>query len=120
MPRNRRSPHLGRFPLGPDRQCRRGWARSQAGPGHGAYAASKAGVHRLTEALAAEWKGRSPSTAVLPSTIDTGSQPRQHADRDFEKWVTPEELGQRDPVFSQAMRPGRHRRVGFRWRTGLG
>src|ERR1700722_11696051 len=30
----------------------------QAGAGMGAYAASKAGVHRLTEALAAEWKGK--------------------------------------------------------------
>src|SRR5947209_8987054 len=30
----------------------------QAGAGMGPYAASKAGVHRLTEALAAEWKGK--------------------------------------------------------------
>src|SRR5437868_15262786 len=30
-------------------------AALQAGAGMGAYAASKAGVHRLTEALAAEW-----------------------------------------------------------------
>jgi 3-oxoacyl-[acyl-carrier protein] reductase len=39
----------------------------QAGAGMGAYAASKAGVHRLTEALAAEWKGRITVNAVLPS-----------------------------------------------------
>ena len=43
----------------------------QAGSGMGAYAASKAGVHRLTEALAAEWKGKITVNAVLPSTIDT-------------------------------------------------
>ena len=30
----------------------------QAGSGMGPYAASKAGVHRLTEALANEWKGK--------------------------------------------------------------
>src|SRR3982074_3400660 len=43
----------------------------QAGSGMGAYAASKAGVHRLTEALAAEWKGKITVNAVLPSIIDT-------------------------------------------------
>ena len=37
----------------------------QAGAGMGAYAASKASVHRLTEALAAEWKGRITVNAVL-------------------------------------------------------
>jgi NAD(P)-dependent dehydrogenase (short-subunit alcohol dehydrogenase family) len=42
----------------------------QAGSGMGAYAASKAGVHRLTEALAAEWKGRITVNAVLPSIIE--------------------------------------------------
>src|ERR1700722_12276831 len=40
----------------------------QAGSGMGAYAASKSGVHRLTEALAAEWKGKITVNAVLPST----------------------------------------------------
>jgi len=38
----------------------------QAGAGMGAYAASKAGVHRLTEALAAEWKAKSPSMPCCP------------------------------------------------------
>ena len=57
----------------------------QAGAGMGAYAASKAGVHRLTEALAAEWKGRITVNAVLPSTIDTAGQPRQHAQGRFRK-----------------------------------
>jgi NAD(P)-dependent dehydrogenase (short-subunit alcohol dehydrogenase family) len=64
----------------------------QAGPGMGAYAASKAGVHRLTEALAAEWKGKITVNAVLPSIIDTAANRAAMPDADFAKWVTPEEL----------------------------
>ncbi len=45
----------------------------QAGAGMGAYAASKSGVHRLTEALAAEHKGKITVNAVLPSIIDTAA-----------------------------------------------
>jgi NAD(P)-dependent dehydrogenase (short-subunit alcohol dehydrogenase family) len=64
----------------------------QAGAGMGAYAASKAGVHRLTEALAAEWKGRITVNAVLPSTIDTAANRASMPKADFAKWVTPQEL----------------------------
>jgi NAD(P)-dependent dehydrogenase (short-subunit alcohol dehydrogenase family) len=64
----------------------------QAGSGMGAYAASKAGVHRLTEALAAEWKGKITVNAVLPSIIDTAANRAAMPDADFAKWVTPEEL----------------------------
>jgi NAD(P)-dependent dehydrogenase (short-subunit alcohol dehydrogenase family) len=64
----------------------------QAGAGMGAYAASKAGVHRLTEALAAEWKGRLTVNAVLPSIIDTPANRASMPKADFGKWVTPEEL----------------------------
>jgi 3-oxoacyl-[acyl-carrier protein] reductase len=64
----------------------------QAGSGMGAYAASKAGVHRLTEALAAEWKGKITVNAVLPSTIDTAANRASMPKADFGKWVTPEEL----------------------------
>lgn len=64
----------------------------QAGSGMGAYAASKAGVHRLTEALAAEWKGKIAVNAVLPSTIDTAANRASMPKADFGKWVTPEEL----------------------------
>jgi NAD(P)-dependent dehydrogenase (short-subunit alcohol dehydrogenase family) len=64
----------------------------QAGAGMGAYAASKAGVHRLTEALAAEWKGKITVNAVLPSTIDTAANRASMPKADFGKWVTPEEL----------------------------
>jgi NAD(P)-dependent dehydrogenase (short-subunit alcohol dehydrogenase family) len=64
----------------------------QAGSGMGAYAASKAGVHRLTEALAAEWKGQITVNAVLPSIIDTAANRASMPNADFAKWVTPEEL----------------------------
>ena len=64
----------------------------QAGAGMGAYAASKAGVHRLTEALAAEYKGKITVNAVLPSTIDTAANRVSMPKADFTKWVTPKEL----------------------------
>ena len=64
----------------------------QAGAGMGPYAASKAGVHRLTEALAAEWKGSITVNAVLPSTIDTPANRASMPKADFAKWVTPQEL----------------------------
>jgi NAD(P)-dependent dehydrogenase (short-subunit alcohol dehydrogenase family) len=64
----------------------------QAGAGMGPYAASKAGVHRLTEALAVEWKGKITVNAVLPSTIDTAANRASMPKADFKKWVTPEEL----------------------------
>ncbi len=66
----------------------------QAGPGMGAYAASKAGVHRLTEALAAEWKGKITVNAVLPSIIDTAANRASMPKADFAKWVTPQELAE--------------------------
>jgi 3-oxoacyl-[acyl-carrier protein] reductase len=64
----------------------------QAGAGMGPYAASKAGVHRLTEALAAEWKGSITVNAVLPSTIDTPANRASMPKADFAKWVKPQEL----------------------------
>jgi NAD(P)-dependent dehydrogenase (short-subunit alcohol dehydrogenase family) len=64
----------------------------QAAAGMGPYAASKAGVHRLTEALAAEWKGKITVNAVLPSTIDTEANRASMPKADFAKWVTPLEL----------------------------
>ena len=64
----------------------------QAGSGMGPYAASKAGVHRLTEALAAECKGKITVNAVLPSTIDTSANRASMPKADFAKWVRPQEL----------------------------
>ena len=66
----------------------------QAGSGMGAYAASKAGVHRLTEALAAEGKGKITVNAVLPSIIDTAANRASMPGADFGKWVTPQELAE--------------------------
>jgi NAD(P)-dependent dehydrogenase (short-subunit alcohol dehydrogenase family) len=66
----------------------------QAGSGMGPYAASKAGVHRLTEALANEWKGKVTVNAVLPSTIDTRANRADMPKADFSKWVTPQELAE--------------------------
>jgi NAD(P)-dependent dehydrogenase (short-subunit alcohol dehydrogenase family) len=69
-------------------------AALQAGAGMGPYAASKAGVHRLTEALAAEWKGKITVNAVLPSIIDTPANRASIPKADFFKWVTPQELAE--------------------------
>jgi 3-oxoacyl-[acyl-carrier protein] reductase len=66
----------------------------QAGAGMGPYAASKAGVHRLTEALAAELKGKVTVNAVLPSTIDTSANRRDMPNADFTTWVRPDELAE--------------------------
>ena len=65
----------------------------KAAAGMGAYAASKAGVHRLTEALAEELKGSTVTVnAVLPSIIDTAANRRDMPDADFDRWVKPEQL----------------------------
>lgn len=66
----------------------------QASSGMGPYAASKAGVHRLTEALANEWKGKITANAVLPSVIDTQANRTSMPNADFSKWVTPQELAE--------------------------
>jgi len=61
--------------------------------GMGAYAASKSGVHRLTESLAEELKS-TPVTvnAVLPSIIDTEQNRKDMPDADPAKWVRPSDL----------------------------
>jgi NAD(P)-dependent dehydrogenase (short-subunit alcohol dehydrogenase family) len=68
-------------------------AATRAGGGMGAYAASKAGVHRLTEALAEETKGRGVTVnAVLPSILDTPTNRSDMPDADFSAWVAPGDL----------------------------
>jgi NAD(P)-dependent dehydrogenase (short-subunit alcohol dehydrogenase family) len=65
-------------------------AAIKAGMGMGAYAASKSGVHRLTEALAEELAGRGVTVnAVLPSIIDTPTNRADMPDADFSTWVQP-------------------------------
>src|ERR1700729_1008736 len=60
----------------------------------GAMGALQAGGHRLTEALAAEWKGKVTVNAVLPSIIDTAANRASMPNADFAKWVRPEELAE--------------------------
>lgn len=69
-------------------------AALKAGAGMGAYAASKAGVMRFTEALAEELKDRAITVnAVLPSILDTAANRVQMPTAAFDRWVTPEALG---------------------------
>lgn len=63
-----------------------------AGAGMGAYAASKAGVHKLTESLAQELKGKVRVNAVLPSIIDTAPNRADMPKADFSTWVKPQDL----------------------------
>jgi NAD(P)-dependent dehydrogenase (short-subunit alcohol dehydrogenase family) len=61
--------------------------------GMGAYAASKAGVHSLTQALADELKvDRITVNAVLPSIIDTAANRTDMPKADFSSWVAPSDL----------------------------
>lgn len=65
-------------------------AAIKAGMGMGAYAASKSGVHRLTEALAEEVAGQGITVnAILPSIIDTPTNRADMPDADFSTWVQP-------------------------------
>jgi len=68
-------------------------AALKAGLGMGAYGASKAGVHSLTQSLAEELKGDGVTVnAVLPSIIDTPANRADMPKADFAAWVRPEEL----------------------------
>src|SRR5277367_816343 len=66
-----------------------------AAAGMGAYAAAKAGVAKLTEALAAELKDRAITVnAILPSTLDTPQNRLDMPQADFTRWVTPREAAE--------------------------
>ena len=68
-------------------------AAQKAGMGMGAYAASKAGVARLTEALAEEVKDRGVRVnAVCPSILDTPANRADMPDADTARWVSPRSL----------------------------
>ncbi len=67
----------------------------KADMGLGAYAASKSGVSRLTEALAEELKSKDITVnAVMPSIIDTAPNRKDMPDADFSTWVTPQALAE--------------------------
>jgi NAD(P)-dependent dehydrogenase (short-subunit alcohol dehydrogenase family) len=66
----------------------------KAAAGMAAYAASKAGVAKLTESLADELKDRGVTVnALLPSILDTPRNRLDMPDADFDRWVKPAALG---------------------------
>jgi NAD(P)-dependent dehydrogenase (short-subunit alcohol dehydrogenase family) len=68
-------------------------AALHATAGMGAYAASKSGVQRLTEALAEELRDQSITVnAILPGIIDTPRNRTDMPDADFTRWVSPEAI----------------------------
>jgi NAD(P)-dependent dehydrogenase (short-subunit alcohol dehydrogenase family) len=68
-------------------------ASIKAGTGMGAYAASKAGVAKLTEALADELKDSGICVnAVLPSIIDTPANRADMPTAEYDRWVKPEQV----------------------------
>jgi NAD(P)-dependent dehydrogenase (short-subunit alcohol dehydrogenase family) len=70
-------------------------AAQRAGIGMGAYAASKAGVARLTESLAEEFKDEGIRVnAILPSIIDTPANRREMVGAAFDRWVSPASLAE--------------------------
>jgi NAD(P)-dependent dehydrogenase (short-subunit alcohol dehydrogenase family) len=68
-------------------------AANKAAAGMGPYAASKAAVARLTEALAEEFKESGLTVnAVLPSIIDTPRNRAEIPGADASRWVKPEAI----------------------------
>ena len=86
-------PRLLESPAGRIINVGAGAAARPAGAGMGAYAASKAGVHKLTESLAEELKDRGITVnAVLPGIIDTPQNRADMPQADFSRWVRPEAI----------------------------
>ena len=68
-------------------------AAGRAAAGMGAYTASKAGVERLSEALAEELKDRNITVnTILPGTLDTPANRAAMPDADTTRWVEPAAL----------------------------
>jgi NAD(P)-dependent dehydrogenase (short-subunit alcohol dehydrogenase family) len=68
-------------------------AALKAALGMAPYAASKAGVHALTQSLAEELKADGVTVnAVLPSIIDTPTNRADMPKADFKAWVAPDDL----------------------------
>ena len=66
---------------------------TKAAAGMGAYAASKAGVAKLTEALAEELKDRGVTVnAILPTTIATPVNRKDMPEADHSRGVKPEQI----------------------------
>jgi NAD(P)-dependent dehydrogenase (short-subunit alcohol dehydrogenase family) len=70
-------------------------AAAKAAAGMGAYTASKSGVQRLTESLAAELRDAGITVnAILPGTIDTPTNRRDMPDADVSRWVPPADIAE--------------------------
>ena len=70
-------------------------AAGKAGRGMGPYAASKAGVAKLTESLAEELKDDGITVnAVLPSILDTPANRAEMPNADFSRWVATDALAE--------------------------
>ena len=70
-------------------------AAIKASGGMGSYAASKSGVHRLTESLAEELKKTSVTVnAILPTIIDTPTNRADMPKADYSEWVKPETIAE--------------------------
>jgi len=70
-------------------------AAEKADAGMGPYAATKAAVLRLTEALAEELKDAGVTVnVVLPSIIDTAQNRKDLPKADFSRWVAPADLAE--------------------------
>lgn len=83
-------PQLAKSPAGRIVNVGAGAAARPAAAGMGAYTASKAGVHKLTESLAEELKDRGITVnAVLPGIIDTPQNRADMPNADFSRWVQP-------------------------------
>jgi NAD(P)-dependent dehydrogenase (short-subunit alcohol dehydrogenase family) len=68
-------------------------AAARSAAGMGAYAASKAGVHKLTESLAEELKDVGITVnAILPGVIDTPQNRADMPDADVSRWVGPQDI----------------------------
>ncbi|MDB6092174.1 MAG: short chain dehydrogenase family protein [Gammaproteobacteria bacterium] len=68
-------------------------AAARAGAGMGAYTASKAGVERLTESLAAELGAHDITVnSILPGVIDTPQNRADMPDADVKRWVQPDAI----------------------------
>lgn len=71
------------------------FATTRSGPGMAAYTASKSGVARLTESVAAEESVHAVrANAVLPGIIDTPQNRHDMPDADFSRWATPGEVAE--------------------------
>jgi NAD(P)-dependent dehydrogenase (short-subunit alcohol dehydrogenase family) len=70
-------------------------AHRAAGAGMGAYAASKAGVIKLTESLAEELKDDAITVnAVMPTILDTPPNRADMPKADFARWVQPADVAE--------------------------